>query len=263
MSTRLGAIFIAFLAAIASTGAMAASPPTVSQSIVSATASAYDTTRGRVPGNAIDGDTTSKWTVLSMPQWIVLDLGTTRAVSQVRILIYCANAGQNMDFNVEVSMDNLNWSTVIYHATPVASPQWTEVNFSPVQTRYLRVSLNSTNKKDYANVYEIEVYGQGFNAGSELVPSTILTLSWQPTGDSVDGYIVYYGPAADTVNTEVTTTLINSPGINLLAPSVKLNSWSDLGLLPGNNICFTVRAYNADGLSGPSTPVCGHIPNNL
>ena len=168
-----------------------------------------------------------------------------------------------MDFNVEVSMDNLNWTTVIYHAAPVASPQWTEANLGQVQARYLRVSLNLTNNKDYAIIYEIEAYGQDINAGSELDPSTVLKLSWQPNGGNVDGYIVYYAPAADTVNTEVTTILINPPGINPPAPSVKLNSWSGLGLLPGNNVYFTVCAYDADGLSVSSSPECGLIPNNL
>ena len=233
----------------------------VKQVVASVTASSYDAARGRVPENAIDGDTTSKWTVLSMPQWIILDLGTTRAVSQVRMLMYGANAGQNMDFNIDVSTDNLNWTTTINHALPAESPQWTEANFGPIQARYLRISLNSSNTMDYANIYEIEVYGE--DVSSTIVPSATLTLSWQPNADNVQGYVVYYGPTSGAVNTEASTIPITAPGVDPLAPSVQFNSWSDLGLLPGNNVCFAVRAYNADGLSNSSTPVCGLIPSNV
>jgi len=89
-----------------------------------------------------------------------------------------------------------------------------------------------------------------------------LTLSWQPNpGDDMDGYIVYYGPDANTVNTEVSTITTSTAGFDPSAPSIRFNSWSDLGVLPGNSVCFKVRAYNSIGTSDPSPAICDVIPS--
>ena len=226
--------------------------------ILSAQVSGYDAGRGRVAENAIDGDLKTKWTTLSMPQWISLDLGDIRPVSKTRILFYGAKGGVDFDYTVSVSTDNANWSVVARNAVFKASPAWTELSFNPTKARYVRIALNSKNISDYANVYEIEVYG---NTKGNVVndASDNISLSWNANQDSVLGYVVYHGETADTAFQTYVTVNSDSYGFDPEKPRVVLDPVSELGYQPGDSICFRVRAFSSKGLSGWPTPVCGAI----
>jgi hypothetical protein len=89
---------------------------------------------------------------------------------------------------------------------------------------------------------------------------TTLTLTWQPGAETLDGYMVAYGPTPDTATQQISDIKAFSGGFDFTAPSLQYSSWYDLGLHPGDNVCFKVRAYNADGLSDWSAAVCSVIP---
>jgi hypothetical protein len=76
----------------------------------------------------------------------------------------------------------------------------------------------------------------------------------------LDGYVVAYGPTPDTATQQISDIKAFSGGFDFTAPSLQYSSWYDLGLQPGDNVCFKVRAYNADGQSDWSAPVCSVIP---
>jgi hypothetical protein len=269
--------------------------------IVAAHASSYDTEQSnREPASAIDGDLGSKWTVLSMPQWIVLDLGAVQRVSKTRVLMYGQHAGRDFSHAVDVSMDNTHWTTVISGAGVERAPEWTESSFSPIFGRYVRIRLDSIDPSHYANVFEIEVQGeqitpvsgndsgtggvtdpagdtsqddstqapgdnsdesgQGGAGSTQYVANTVITLTWKPSPGAVDGYIVYFGPSANAVSVETTVIRAFAGSFDPDAPLIHYDSWFDLGLEPGDQACFKVRAYNADGISDWSAPVCGLIP---
>ena len=267
------------------------SRPAEKLTIVAAQASSYDVDRGRVPENAIDGDLQTNWTTLDMPQWISLDLGEIQRVSKTRIDFYGANAGLNYDYTVSVSIDNTNWSDVVSNASFSLSPEWTEIGFSPIDARYVRISLNSSNASDYANVSEIEIYGIkktltfndillllpadtsndlvqaisslalltddeliAVNKGSHSLGATSegdapLFLNWN-SNTGIVGYVVYYGATPETainVASETATT------------SVRLMRDTDLGLNPGDNVCFRLKAYDGQTLSDFSAAACGTV----
>jgi hypothetical protein len=95
--------------------------------------------------------------------------------------------------------------------------------------------------------------GGSVSAGSD----SQVYLAWNKHPDpSTTGYLVLYGSAPDTATTVLTDLSIVTPGFDLQAPSVTYLAWANLGLHPGDNVCFRIRAYNPDGLSDPSPGVC-------
>ncbi len=226
--------------------------------IENVSSSAYDASRNRVPENAIDGDTSTKWTTLEMPQWISFDLGQTKLVSKVRMLFYGANEGADFDYEISTSNDNINWSTVISEATFALSPEWTEISFNPTSAKYVRVSLNSKNPSDYANLYEIELYGITTSTTDNNMPQK-RTLSWDANPGQVLGYVVYSASRKNATFTEFRTIDLESNNIDPDAPMIQYDPITDLNYQDGDSICFKVRAYNSDGLSGLSQAVCGSV----
>ena len=96
-------------------------------------------------------------------------------------------------------------------------------------------------------IASINIYYGKDNASDQ---DTALTLAWNPNSDSVLGYIVYYGSTPETavkIASETSTT------------SVRLMRKIDLGLNPGDRICFRLKAYNNNSLSGYSGAACGRV----
>jgi hypothetical protein len=89
--------------------------------------------------------------------------------------------------------------------------------------------------------------------------SAMLTLSWSPNTDGVLGYKVYYGSTGSSAVTEVTDITVYSGGFDPSAPSVQYDAREDLGLSPGDDVCFRLRAYNNEGMSELSAPICDKI----
>jgi uncharacterized protein len=66
-------------------------------------------------GNAVDGNSGTRWSsAFADPQWISVDLGSTRQVSRVRLNWETAFGRA---YQVQVSNDNANWSTVFSTTT--------------------------------------------------------------------------------------------------------------------------------------------------
>jgi hypothetical protein len=94
----------------------------------------------------------------------------------------------------------------------------------------------------------------------ESIDNTKLTVTWTPNPESVDGYIVYFGPSASSVTNETTEITAFAGSFDPASPAIEYDSWYDLGLQLGDNVCFKLRAYNADGLSDWSLPACTTVP---
>lgn len=87
-------------------------------------------------------------------------------------------------------------------------------------------------------------------------PNTSLTLRWDANPDDIEGYIVSYGSTANTVNKTASSLYTNSSEFNANNPSVQFDVTTDLNLIEGNSVCFTLKAFNTVGQSAPSVPVC-------
>jgi hypothetical protein len=151
-------------------------------------------------------------------------------------------------------------------------------NATSKQNSEIGVILGSTNESDNdAENKEPVVQGitgtaaipttsnatQGSTSGStssDLLGDTALTLTWQADNETLEGYQIYYGSSPETATREISDIKAFSGSFDFSAPLIQYASWSDLGLQPGNTVCFKVRAYNADGVSDWSAAVCGVIP---
>jgi len=98
--------------------------------------------------------------------------------------------------------------------------------------------------------------GGGLGSGG----SHSIHVAWQPHPDpSVTGYVIYYGPNIAEANTVASNQPIDSLGFNPQAPSVSFEPVANLGLQPGDTVCFRLKAYNPDGESGFSSGSCTKV----
>ena len=84
----------------------------------------------------------------------------------------------------------------------------------------------------------------------------VIALSWRPNPSTVDGYSVYYGATPDSVNYHFADFNVDQGAIDANSPSVEISAYYDLGVRDGENVCFSIQAFNNYGTSKPSTPVC-------
>lgn len=96
-----------------------------------------------------------------------------------------------------------------------------------------------------------------FSVNNAVQGAPVLQLAWNPV-DNLLGYEVFYGNAPDTVDMLLFNLPVNGGNIDPAAPVVSIDPVYDLDVRQGENspVCFTVRAYNAQGHSGNAKPVC-------
>lgn len=133
----------------------------VSLTITAAEASSFDTTPDWAPEpNAMavaDGDMLSRWSsnYEEGDQWITLDLGQERTVSQLVITWERAYA---TDYKILVSSDGAAWQEVFNKINGKGGTE--EVNFAPVKCRYIKILGTKRVNEDWGiSIWEIQVYG--------------------------------------------------------------------------------------------------------
>lgn len=98
--------------------------------------------------------------------------------------------------------------------------------------------------------------GSGGSGGSSSDRGPVIGLSWQPNPSAVDGYSVYYGSSEDAVDRHFTDYSVAAGAINPSDPYIEIAAYYDLGLRDGDEVCLSIQAYNSQGTSGFSIPVC-------
>jgi acyl-homoserine lactone acylase PvdQ len=109
-----------------------------------------------VPGNAVDGNPTTRWgSAFSDNQWIRVDLGAAQPVARV-ILRWEAAYGRS--YRIEVSGDGVSWRTVF--ATTTGNGGTDNDTFAVTSARYVRM-FGLTRATSYGfSLWEMEVYGR-------------------------------------------------------------------------------------------------------
>jgi hypothetical protein len=121
------------------------------------TASSYQTNGTGAPyppSNATDGNLTTRWASdWSDPQWIEVDLGQTYSISGVQL---AWESAYGQAYQVQVSNDNQNWTTVYSTTTGVGGVD--SINLSNVSGRYVRVNGTARGTTYGYSLYEFGVY---------------------------------------------------------------------------------------------------------
>jgi hypothetical protein len=84
-------------------------------------------------------------------------------------------------------------------------------------------------------------------------------LAWDPNApsDNVLGYRTFLGPSEDPASMVLMDEIrMDRPGFDPTMPTVAYDAWSDLKLRLGDNACFRLKAFNANGESGFSNSAC-------
>lgn len=124
-------------------------------------------------GNAVDGNAATRWESAhgAGPSWLVVDLGTVKALSQVVIDWEAANAA---DYTIQGSNDNANWTT-LKTVTGGAFGNRTDTHSVSGNYRYVRIycTARSVGNTWGYSIFELKVYGSNPASSSSSVASSV------------------------------------------------------------------------------------------
>ncbi|NOJ58017.1 discoidin domain-containing protein [Myxococcus xanthus] len=144
---------------LALTALALATPALAAEGFTSVTASGDD---GNVPSNAIDGDPTTRWSSDGVGEWLTGDLGAVKSLSAVDISWHRGNERVNR-FVISISTDGTNFTQVHSGSSSgnTAAPE--RYSFSPVNARYVRITVNGSTMNTWASIAELAAVTDGSN----------------------------------------------------------------------------------------------------
>jgi beta-glucanase (GH16 family) len=108
---------------------------------------------------AVDGNTSTSWRTLKRSnltsEWIIVDLGVSTSIS--RVVLRWGTSFYATVYSIDVSADNVNWTTV--YSTSTGNGSVDDFSFATTSARYVR--FNSTgweNNTERNWLYEFEIY---------------------------------------------------------------------------------------------------------
>jgi beta-glucosidase-like glycosyl hydrolase len=123
-------------------------------------ATASSVTAGNAAANAVDGNANTRWeSAYSDPQWLQVDLGSSRSICRVALQWETAS-GQA--YQIQTSADAITWTT-IYSTT--TGPGGTETLNITGSGRYIRMYGTQRNTGYGYSLWEFQVYGSGGGGG--------------------------------------------------------------------------------------------------
>ncbi|MDP4095886.1 discoidin domain-containing protein [Paenibacillus sp. P96] len=135
-------------------------PPTGTNLAAGKSAQASSTeAAGFEPSRAFDGNTTTRWASAEGidPQWLYVDLGSTRSINKVILNWESAYA---TSYQIQISTDSgspVNW-TQVYSKTNGQGGTET-INFQTTNARYVRMLGTGRGTPYGYSLYEFGVYG--------------------------------------------------------------------------------------------------------
>lgn len=111
---------------------------------------------------AVDGNTSTGWSNAG-PQWLALDLGKPKEVSEVLLYWYLQDQ-RTETFDISVSNDGENWE-VVWEGDSVSTKEMGSYKFAPVNVRYVKVSGYKNTASSWTSLMEFQIpsTGSGFS----------------------------------------------------------------------------------------------------
>ncbi|GAB3250724.1 discoidin domain-containing protein [Kineosporia babensis] len=154
---RLPVLVVAVLALVAGalvTAGPASAAPTLLSQGKPATASSSENGAATAAGLAVDGDAGTRWSsAFSDPQWLQVDLGSTQAISQIRLNWEAAYASA---FTIQTSNNGTSWTNITPTTAGVAGLQTLDVTGNG---RYVRMNGTARATPYGFSLWEFQVYG--------------------------------------------------------------------------------------------------------
>jgi F5/8 type C domain/Putative Ig domain len=167
-------------AATCGTTNVALNQPTTSSSTENASFPASDAT---------DGNTGTRWSsAFSDPQWLEVDLGSSQSICQVGLDWETAYA---TGFQIQVSTDNVNWTTIYSTTTGTGGTQTLSVSGTG---RYIRMYGTARATQYGYSLWEFQVYA---GSGGSTCGTTDAALNKPTTASSLENSTFTAGAATD------------------------------------------------------------------
>ena len=124
---------------------------------------------------AIDNDGGSRWeSAFTDPQWIVVDLGTKKTITDIIVSWEAANA---KDYTIETSDDNIDWSTRITNANMAGGNRIDRIFDLNIEARYVRISGTARNLTYGYSIFDFQIFGSnGLSTISPEISKNNLTV---------------------------------------------------------------------------------------
>lgn len=118
---------------------------------------------GNVPGNAHDGNSSTRWSDNGVGSWILYDMGGSRLVNEVRIMWYKGDKRAN-HFIIQCS------NTGVVYTNHFSGDSSRDLNlqsykFTATTARYVKLIVNGNTQSKWASVLEMEIWGPGVSGG--------------------------------------------------------------------------------------------------
>ena len=144
---------------------------------------------GYSAAQAVDGNTATTWTSganQASGQSFTIDLGASKTFDQISLNLGSLSGDSPSAYSVSTSTDGSTWGTAI--ATGSGTASMTNITFSSVSTRYLRISLTAAASR-WWSIGEVSLY----NSSQGLVPlvggnaSASATYGTDVASNAIDG----------------------------------------------------------------------------
>ena len=177
--------------------------------------------------NAIDGNTGTRWeSAYSDPQWIYLDLGSVKTITEVRIDWQHAAA---KDYRIDVSNDAVSWSAPVATKTGgvAVDHRIDDLTGLSASGRYVRVYGTARATVYGYSIWELQVFG--FDAAT--CATNLLTAGWDQST-----VFTNYTPA---------TGFTFGPGKNAISFDYRSTTYSTTATTPVFEVTQTIKVPQA------------------
>jgi hypothetical protein len=215
--------------------------------------------------NATDGNLGTRWSSqFSDPQWLDVDLGTTRSICQV-VLHWETAYGKA--FQIQTSPDNATWTTIFSTTTGTGGTQ--TVNLSGTG-RYIRMFGTVRGTQWGYSLWEFDVFtttGTGGNTVTVATPPSQTSTAGTPASlqitatDSAAGQTLTYAasglPAGLSINSA--TGLISGTPTTAATSTVTVTATDTTGAAGSATFTWTVNPSGGGGSGEPPASFWGNI----
>jgi fibronectin type 3 domain-containing protein len=225
---------------------------------------------GSSPGNAIDGNISTRWTTgvaQTNGEWFQVDMGGGTPPTFTNIVLDAGSSTGDYPrgYQVNVSNDGTNWGSPV--ATGAGSSAVTSINFSARTARYVRITQTGVNSL-WWSIHELNIYGAGPPpppAGlSERVEAGQISVSWSAAAGAasynvkrstsyggpytvlasnlvgltyvdstaVNGTVYFYVVSANNAYGESPNSAAAKPGWRVIIPTLNTNEWLVVATTP-------------------------------
>lgn len=125
---------------------------------VGAIATASNVKAGSDINFAIDNNPGTRWETIDQdPQWMIVDLGATKNISDIIIRWETASA---KDYTIEWSINNADWTTLISNSNMAGTANRVDRFYNQnIQARFVKINGSSRTTPYGYSIWELEIYG--------------------------------------------------------------------------------------------------------